>query len=154
MKRLFIVMMTMLALRLCATAQSGLEINKIFGGKYSSDPTVTETMMSGNQNFLRSHKLTTFATFKGNAEKYVPIIQPLVVADGAHATARNVRYRDGKLHYAFFVLPSVESNGKKLNRYLYYLNNAKAKKPSVILIYFDGTIKNQDAEELIKSMAR
>lgn len=147
-------MMTMLALRLCATAQSGLEINKVFGGKYSSDPTVTETMMSGNQNFLRSHKLTTFATFKGSAEKYVPIIQPLVVADGTHATARNVRYRDGKLHYAFFVLPPIESNGKKLNRYIYYLNNVKAKKPSVMLIYFDGTIKNQDAEELIKSMAR
>ncbi|MDE5961260.1 MAG: hypothetical protein K2H08_06050, partial [Duncaniella sp.] len=96
-------MATLLALRLCATAQSGLEISRIFGGKYSSDPTVTETIMSGDQNFLRSHKLSTFATFKGNAEKYEPIIQPLVSADGAHATARNVRYRDGKLHYAFFV---------------------------------------------------
>ena len=82
MKRLFIIMAALLALRLCATAQSGLEISRLFGGKYSSDPTVTETMMSGDQNFLRSHKLSTFATFKGNAEKYEPIVQTLVVADG------------------------------------------------------------------------
>ena len=118
MKRLFIIMAALLALRLCAAAQSGLEISRLFGGKYSSDPTVTETMMSGDQNFLRSHKLSTFATFKGNAEKYEPIVQPLVVADGSHATARNVRYRDGKLHYAFFVLPQINSDGKKLNRSL------------------------------------
>lgn len=147
-------MIAMLAIRLCATAQSGLEINKIFGGKYSTDPTVTETMMSGDQTFLRTHRLSTFATFKGSAEKYVPIIQPLVVADGSHATARNVRYRDGKLHYAFFVLPSVTTEGKRLNRYLYYLNNEKAKKPSVMVIYFDGSITTNKAEALIKSLAK
>lgn len=147
-------MIALTAIRLGACAQSGLEINRIFGGKYSSDPTVTETMMSGDQSFLRSHKLSTFATFKGNAAKYVQIIQPLVMADGAHATARNVRYRDGKLHYAFFVLPPVTANGKRLNRYLYYLNNEKAKKPSVMVIYFDGALTSAKAETLIKSLAK
>lgn len=146
-------MIALTAIRLGAYAQSGLEIDRIFGGKYSADPTVTETMMSGDQSFLRSHQLSTFATFKGDATKYVPIIQPLVMADGAHATARNVRYRDGKLHYAFFVLPPVTANGKRLNRYIYYLNNEKAKKPSVMVIYFDGTITSAKAETIIKSLA-
>lgn len=76
------------------------------------------------------------------------------MADGSHATARNVRYRDGKLHYAFFVLPQINSDGKKLNRYLYYLNNDRAKKPTVMVIYFDGPISNTKAEALIKSIAK
>ncbi|MCM1077830.1 MAG: DUF6108 family protein [Bacteroides sp.] len=154
MKRLLTIMFALLALPIAVCAQSGLEINRIFGGKYSSDPTVTETLMSGRQSFLRDHKLTTFATFKGNAEKYVPIIQPLVLADGSHATGRNVRYRDGKLHYAFFILPPVTDNNKTINRYLYYLNNDKAGKPSVMVIYFEGTIKNSEAENLINALVK
>lgn len=153
MKRLLFLMMALTIFGLSASAQSSLAINRIFGGKYSSDPSVTETLMSGDQSFLRDNKLSTFATFKGNAEKYVPIIQPLVLADGAHARARNVRYRDGKLHYAFFVLPPMTVNGKNLNRYLYYLNNEKAKKPSVMVIYFDGTLSGVKAEALIKYLA-
>lgn len=147
-------MIAMIAVGLGASAQSGLEINKIFGGKYSTDPTVTETLMSGDQKFLREHKLNTFATFKGKANKYVPIIQPLVVADGSHARARNVRYRDGKLHYAYYVLPPVTADGRSINRYLCYLNNEKAKNPSVMVIYFDGAISNEKAESLIKSIAK
>lgn len=147
-------MIAMMAIWLDASAQSGLEINKIFGGKYSSDPTVTETLMSGDQKFLREHKLNTFATFKGNANKYAQIIQPLVVADGSHSRARNVRYRDGKLHYAYFVLPPVTTDGRRINRYICYLNNDKAKNPSVMVIYFDGAISNEKAEALIKSLAK
>lgn len=143
-----------MAIGIGASAQTGLEINKIFGGKYISDPTVTETLMSGDQAFLRTHRLNTFATFKGRSDKYVPIIQPLVVADGAHARARNVRYRDGKLHYAYYVLPPVSANGRIVNRYLCYLNNEKSKNPSVMVIYFDGAISNKKAEALIKSLAK
>ena len=147
-------MMTMLALRLCATAQSGLEINKVFGGKYSSDPTPPPQLPDEHQISPGSPTHTTSPLFKGGPKKYYPIFRPLLGADAALAPSPNARSGDAKLHYAFFVLPPIESNGKKLNRYIYYLNNAKAKKPSVMLIYFDGTIKNQDAEELIKSMAR
>lgn len=154
MKRIVILMIALMAIGIGASAQSGLEIEKIFGGKYISDPTVTETMMSGDQAFLRSHKLNTFATFKGRSDKYVPIIQPLVVADGAHARARNVRYRDGKLHFAYYVLPPVTKDGRSINRYLCYLNNEKAKNPSVMVIYFDGAISNEKAEALIKSLAK
>lgn len=156
MKRLLLIMSILIAATLGADAQTGLQINRIFGGKYISDPSVTETLMSGNQRALRNRKLTTFATFKGNAEKYAPIIQPLVLADGAHATARNVRYRDGKLQYAFFVLPQTGNGQKKLNRYLYYINNQgskKSKSPKVMVIYFEGSISPDGARSLIRSYA-
>ncbi len=147
-------MSILLTTALVSQAQQGLKINQIFGGRYVSDPSVTETMLSGEQRFLRSHKLTTFATFKGDAKTYTSIIQPLVLADGAHAKGRNVRYREGKLQYAFFVLPSIESDGKKINRYLYYLNNEGTKRPSVMVIYFDGRITPDGASSLIKQLAK
>lgn len=153
MKRLILIVIALVAV-VAAYAQAGLQINSIFGGKYSCDSTVTETMMSGNQRFLRKHNLSTFATFKGPAAKYASVIQPLVLADGAHATGRNIRYRDGKLRYAFFILPQVERNGQKINRYLYYINNEGTHKPSVIVIYFDGTIRPERASELINSMTK
>lgn len=151
MKRLLIILIAFAALHNVAVAQSILK--EIFGGKYSSDPNVTETFITGDQPFLRSHRLTTFATFKGDPRTYAPIIEPKVVADGANAIARDVRYREGKLQYAYFVLPPVKKDGKTINRYLYYLNNEKAKRPSVMVIYFDGTIRNADASKLIKSLA-
>ncbi len=153
MKRIILIVMAIFALQLCASAQSGLEVSKIFGGKYIEDPSVTETMMSGDKAFLRDNGLSTFATFKGDAEKYGSIVQPLVLADGAHATARNVRYSSGKLQYAFFCLPAEGSAKKPVNRYLYYLHNYKAKKPYVMVIYFDGKIKPQDAEKLMLEWA-
>lgn len=151
MKRLLILTVTLLAVRLCGLAQAGLEINRIFG-KYGSDPNVTETIMSGDQRFLREHNLSTFATFKGSAEKYGDIIAPLVKADGDQATGRDVRYKNGTLSYAFYVLPPVEKNGRKLNRYIYYLHTTRSKKPSVMVIYFDGQINTAKAERLIRDL--
>ncbi len=106
--------LTMIVATLAAAAQSGLQINQIFGGKYVSDPSVTETIMSGEQRFLRANYLSNLATFKGEAKTYAPIIQPLVLADGAQAIGRNVRYKDGKLQYAFFMLKPVTVDGLSL----------------------------------------
>lgn len=154
MKRLLATLIVMLGIIAGASAQKGLEINKVFGGKYVSDPSVTETLMSGEQKFLRSHRLTTLATFRGASKTYAPILQPLVLADGTNAIGRNVRYRDGKLQYAFFILKPVETGGKKINRYLYYLNNENSKRPSAMLIYFDGSLSRSQAESLIRSLKK
>lgn len=137
-----------------ALAQKNLKINKVFGGRYINDPSVTETLMSGNQQFLIKHDISTIATFRGNSEKYAPIIQPLVLADGAHATERNVRYKNGKLQYAFYTLAATEAEGVKINRYIYYINNETGKKKSAILIYFDGKLSRRKAEELIKTLSK
>lgn len=149
MKRPLFLFMAALAVHLCPLAQTGLEINRIFGGHYANDTTVTETLMSGNQHFLRHLGLTTLATFKGNPKTYVPIIQPLVLADGAKAIGKNLRYKDGKVNYAFYMLPPTTVNGRKVNRFLYYLNNESSRKPHVMVIYFDGAIDYERASRLI-----
>lgn len=136
-----------------ASAQTGMHINNVLGGKYVSDPSVTEVIMSGEQKFVKAHGLSNLATFRGDSETYAPILQPLVLADGAKSIGRNVRYRDGKLQYAFFMLPVTIVNGKKTNRYLYYLNNPDGNKPSVMMIYFDGTLSRTDAEAVISKLS-
>lgn len=136
-----------------ASAQTGMHINNVLGGKYVSDPSVTEVMMSGEQSFLKAHGLSNLATFRGDSETYAPILQPLVLADGAKSIGRNVRYKDGKLQYAFFMLPMTIVKGKKTNRYLYYLNKPDGKKPSVMMIYFDGTLSRTEAEDVISTLS-
>ena len=159
MKRILLTTLTLIAVILAASAQSDLHIGRIFGGKYGSDLSVSETMMSGEQRFLRSNRLANFATFKGDAKTYASIIQPLVLADGANAIGRNVRYKDGKLQYAFFMLKPTTGNGSKLNRYLYYLTPSKYDTDSkkthyfVMVIYFDGQLTRQQADDLIKKMS-
>lgn len=76
-----------------------------------------------------------------------------MLADGAKSIGRNVRYKDGKLQYAFFMLPVTIVNGKKTNRYLYYLNKPDGNKPSVMMIYFDGTLSRTDAEAVISKLS-
>lgn len=158
MKRNLLLLFMMLTVGICATAQTGLEINKMFGGKYVSDPQVSEVMMNGSQQYLRRYHLKSLAIFSGPAETYASTAQKLVLADGSKATERDVRYRNGKLYYAYYVLPPIEVNGVKLRRYIYYLNkecrrhtkNAKKTQDKVILIYFDGEIIRRQADEFIR----
>ena len=155
MMRIVRLILLLVVLSPCAVnGQTGMHINRVFGGKYISDPSVTEVMMSGDQRFLRSHDLNTLATFRGASATYAPILQPLVLADGAQAIGRNVRYKDVKLQYAFFMLPPIEKDGNKINRYLYYLNVDTGKNPSVMMIYFDGELSRTEAESLIKSLSK
>jgi len=154
MKRSFIAFMLLITFSAVASAQTGLNINKVFGGKYASDPMVTETLISGKHRFLRDHELTILATFKGPSVSYAPIVEPLVLADGAKALGRNVRYKDGKLYFALFILRPVKTDGLKTNRYLYYLNNAAHKGDNVLLVYFEGAISQDEVNDIIKSMAK
>lgn len=155
MKRFSIFLISLLFVSIGMFAQKGLNIDRIFGGKYVSDPQVSETLITGDHRLLHKRNLTTLATFSGPSDKYAAILQPLVLKDGQKATGRDVRYKNGKLEYAFFILPPVVDNGKKVNRYLYYLNN-ESRKPnaSVMLIYFDGSIDRSHAETLMKSLRK
>lgn len=154
MKRSFIAFMLLLTLSAVASAQTGLNINRIFGGKYATDPRVTETLISGKHRFLRDHDLTMFATFKGPASTYASKIEPMVLSDGAKAVGKNVRYKDGKLYFAFFILSPIIEEGKKENRYLYYLNNAARNGNNVLVVYLEGKISQDEANSIIKSMAK
>ncbi|MDE5876004.1 MAG: hypothetical protein K2H47_00635 [Muribaculaceae bacterium] len=153
-KRLLLTAMLMIASVLAATAQSGLKIDEIFNGKYASDPKVTETIISGKHKFLKAHKLTVFATFKGPAATYQQLAERLVLADGAQAIGKNVRYKDGRLYFALFILKPVTEGTVKLNRYLYYLNNAANNGSNVLVVYLEGSLDDQEVSDLIQSLTK
>lgn len=148
------MMMTCLMAVVSAHAQTGLEINRIFNGTFSSDPKVTETYMSGNNKFLKSHKLTVFATFKAPADTYQAKVERMVLSDGAGATGKQVRYKDGKLYFALFILKPLTEGNHKLNRYLYYLNTAADKGSSILVVYLEGRLSEQEVSELIQNIAK
>lgn len=154
MKRYLIIAIICICAAVSASAQQDLQINQIFGGKYAGDPSVTETMMSGNQKFLRYNHLNNFATFKGDAKTYAKIIQPLVLADGNQAIGRNIKYKDGLLQYAFFMLKPITAERHRINRYIYYVYNSKATTPTVMVIYFDGQLSRNQADALVNKLSK
>ncbi|MBD5305366.1 MAG: hypothetical protein HDS12_03650 [Bacteroides sp.] len=135
-------------------AQNGLEINSILNGRFSTDPKVTETYLSGNNKFLKSHNLTVFATLKAPASTYRQTVEKAVLRDGTSAIGKQVRYKGGKLYFALFILKPVKSEGVKINRYLYYLNNAANDGTDIFLVYLEGKIGEQKVSELIRKMAQ
>ncbi len=137
-----------------ASAQTGLEINSIFNGRYASDPNVTEAIISGKNKFLQDHKLSVLATFKGPAATYRPTIEKMVLADAAKAIGKNVRYKDGKLYFGLFILKPVTSGNEKINRYLYYLDNSSKAKATVMVVYLEGTLNEQQVSEFIQSFTK
>lgn len=154
LNRLVLVIILMISGVSVAGAQSGLEIDKIFNGAFSSDPRVTETFMSGNNKFLKAHKLTVFATLKAPAATYQPRVEKLVLADGSRATGKQIRYKDGKLYFALFILKPRGSGKQQLNRYLYYLNTAADKGSNILVVYLEGRLSEEEVSQLIQSIAK
>ncbi|MDE6338698.1 MAG: hypothetical protein K2K97_02785 [Muribaculaceae bacterium] len=153
MTRIIITLVILMSGVFSAYAQIGLEIDKIFSGRYSADPRVTETFMSGKNKYLIKNNLTVFASFKGPSAVYSEELQRLVLADGATAVGKNVRYKNGKLYFAFYILKPVKAGQKSINRYLYYLNMAPVGGTNVLVVYLEGSASEKDVSSLIKGMA-
>lgn len=152
MKRIFIALMLFAAVLATATAQSGLKINQLFTGDFASDPAVTMTVMSGESHYLSSRNLNVMATFKAPAEKFAKIVEPMVLADGAHSVGKNVRYKKGVLHYAFYSLPKAKNGKQDVNRYIYYLNGGPLRMEKVTVVYFEGPVTQEEASRLIRRL--
>ncbi|MDE6577486.1 MAG: hypothetical protein K2J82_09760 [Muribaculaceae bacterium] len=153
MKRILMIMLALSSVIFSLSAQSGLNIEKFLGGKYASDPQVTETFISGKGNkFLEKHKLRVFATFKGPSAKYEGMVEALVMKDAATAIGKNIRYKNGKLYYGLFSLAPVVINKKKIYRYLYYLNKGVGSGKNLMVVYFEGNLNEEEALRLIQSI--
>lgn len=154
LKRFLTILLTVLAALLPARAQEGLEISSLFKGSFTSDPNVTETLIAGNQKFLRSHKLSLLATFKAPAAKYGAMVEKLVKADAATAIGKKVRYKDGRLFLGLFMLKPTGSGKTATNRYLYYLNPTSGPKPYVLLVYMEGKLEEQEVADLLENLPK
>lgn len=131
-------------------AQDGLQISKLLNGSLASDPEVSETLISGEHPLIDLSGITLVHSFKGPAVRYASEAASLIKSDTQSATGRNVRYKNGRMTYAFFILPVIEEGDRKINRYLYYLDNSTPKKSGqVMVLYLQGTLSPEKAQRFI-----
>ena len=147
MKRITIIILTCLLTSMAVMAQKGLNINRLFDGRFKNATGATEIIVTGYQ--AREIGLTIYhslsVTDKGQAE----LVESLVVKDGSQAIDKEVEYRNGQLYYGFYKL----KKNKGENRYIFYLNQNlahKSPKAVVTLIYMEGSASSEKIKRLIR----
>jgi len=144
MRHLFLLFVALMA-ALPAAAQTGLNVNALFDGRYRNNKSAVETIIKGEQ--LSKYNLTTYhsLTLTGLPDAATEI-ERLVAKDGANSLSKEVSYRQGRIYYGFYSLPDY----KGLHRYLFYLNQNLNKGNKILLIYIDGVAGTAYVKKLLK----
>ena len=147
MKRTIIIILTCMLTTMAAMAQKGLNINRLFDGRYKKAAGATEIIVTGSQ----AHEigLTVYHSVSVTDKAQAEIIENLVVKDGAQATDKEVEYRNGQLYYGFYTMQKQ----KRTNRYIFFLNQnlaRKSPKSCVTLIYMEGEASAEKIKKLIR----
>ena len=148
MKRISLIIITCIVASLPILAQSGLNINSLFDGRFKKDPNATELIVTGSS--AREINLKVYHSLKVTQKSQQDLIESLVVKDGVKANDKEVEYRSGQLYYGFYTLPATKSGQ---NRYIFYLNQNlahNAPKNIVTLIYMEGKATPEQIKNLIR----
>ena len=147
MKRITIIILTCLLTTMAAMAQKGMNINRLFDGRYKKAPGATEIIVTGSQ--AREIGLSIYHSVSVTDKTQAEIIENLVVKDGVQAIDKEVEYRNGQLYYGFYTM----SKQKSSNRYIFFLNQnlaRKSPKSIVTLIYMEGSASANKIKKLIR----
>ena len=147
MKRITIIILTCLLTTIAAMAQTGLNINRLFDGRYNKASGATEIIVTGVQ--AREIGLTVYHSLSVTDKNQAELVEGLVVKDGAKAVDKEVEYRNGQLYYGFYTMPKQ----KHSNRYIFFLNQNLARKSPknvVTLIYMEGFANQDEIKKLIR----
>ena len=92
MKRITIIILTCLLASMAAMAQKGLNINRLFDGRYKKAPGATEIIVTGSQ----AHEigLSVYHSVSVTDKTQAEIIENLVVKDRVQAIDKEVEYRN------------------------------------------------------------
>ena len=147
MRRTTIIILTCLLTSMAAMAQKGLNINRLFDGRYKKAAGATEIIVTGRQ----AHEigLTIYHSVSVTDKTQAEIIENLVVKDGVQAVDKEVEYRNGQLYYGFYTMPRYKHG----NRYIFFLNQNLARKSPknvVTLIYMEGDASAEKIKKLIR----
>lgn len=148
MKRLTIIMLACLLTSMAAMAQEGLNINRLFDGRFKKATGATEIIVTGHQ--AREIGLTVYHSLSVTDMGQAELIESLVAKDGARAIDKEVEYRNGQLYYGFY---SMKKKKRENNRYIFYLNQnlaRKSPKNTVTLIYMEGSANAEKIKKLIR----
>lgn len=126
-----------------AAAQTGLNIDSAFDGRFRSSPDAVETEISGKA--LKNSALDIYRSITLTEPALTSEIEALVLKDGAAAETRQVRYIEGRLYYAYYIFKPVDN----YRRYLFFINGFLKGGKKMTLIYMAGEATPEQINELI-----
>lgn len=145
MKQFITLLMALMLASAAATAQNSLNIGKIFGEKFRQNEKSTETIITGDA--LKGTGLSTYRSLVIlDSPELADEIAAAVIKDGNNALSREVKYIDGKIYYAQFMLKPMDI----YNRYVFYLNTCLNGGNKIMLLYMIGTAGLDDIKKLIR----
>ena len=147
MKKVFTIIILMLAFVVEAQSQTSLQIAELFNGSYKRKDNAIEVVVKGNQ--LERYKLEVFRSLTiKNDPKDFERIEKLVELDEKHAISKETGHIGERLYYAFYCF----SPQKGRFRYIFYRNSSLRKTESneLTLIYMEGNVTMDELKVMFK----
>ena len=147
MKRIYAIIVLMLALVMEGQSQTGLQIAELFNGQYKRKDNAIEVVVKGNQ--LERYKLKVFRSLTvKNDPKDFERIERLVKQDEAKALSKETGHIGERLYYAFYCFPP---EGEYYS-YIFYRNSSLRKTESneLTLIYMEGNVTMDELKVMFK----
>ena len=147
MKKVFTIIILMLAFVVEAQSQTSLQIAELFNGSYKRKDNAIEVVVKGNQ--LERYKLEVFRSLTiKNDPKDFERIEKLVEQDEKHAISKETGHIGERLYYAFYCF----SPKKGRFRYIFYRNSSLRKTESneLTLIYMEGNVTMDELKVMFK----
>ena len=147
MKRIYAIIVLMLALVMEGQSQTGLQIAELFNGQYKRKDNAIEVVVKVNQ--LERYKLKVFRSLTvKNDPKDFERIEKLVEQDEKNAISKETGRIGERLYYAFYCFPSE----KEHYRYIFYRNSSLRKTESneLTLIYMEGNVTMDELKTMFK----
>ena len=147
MKKVFTIIILMLAFVVEAQSQTSLQIAELFNGSYKRKDNAIEVVVKGNQ--LKRYKLEVFRSLTiKNDPKDFERIEKLVEQDEKHAISKETGHIGERLYYAFYCF----SPQKSRFRYIFYRNSSLRKTESneLTLIYMEGNVTMDELKVMFK----
>ena len=147
MKKVFTIIILMLAFVVEAQSQTSLQIAELFNGSYKRKDNAIEVVVKGNQ--LKRYKLEVFRSLTiKNDPKDFERIEKLVEQDEKHAISKETGHIGERLYYAFYCF----SPQKGRFRYIFYRNSSLRKTESneLTLIYREGNVTMDELKVMFK----
>ena len=156
MKRITTIMIVCLLFATAATAQEGLNINRLFNKDLKTDEWVTQELNGKTEIIVTGKKAKEMGlsiyhslSLSNSTKTERDNIVNLLAKDAAQALDKDVEYRNGQLYYGFYTLRP----NKKNKRYIFYLNQNLARKSPknvVTIIYMEGKKSPEEVKKLIR----
>ena len=147
MRKVFTIIILMLAFVVEAQSQTSLQIAELFNGSYKRKDNAIEVVVKGNQ--LERYKLEVFRSLTiKNDPKDFERIEKLVEQDEKHAISKETGHIGERLYYAFYCF----SPQKGRFRYIFYRNSSLRKTESneLTLIYMEGNVTMDELKVMFK----